>query len=624
MRLYAASSRQFVEDTIQNQIAEKLRLAYFDQYRYQPPASEVGAWRNSLRALKDLVQHAELLDHGVILEYQLPLSSRRLDCLFCGRDSTMRDSSVIVELKQWERCEEADGENEVVTRVGGTEREVLHPSVQVGQYHMYLKDTHTAFHEGASPVDLSACAYLHNYHLEPDDPLLATKFGQTLANYRLFSADDVNQISEYLRDRLSRGEGLDVLRRVEESQYRPSKKLMEHVAAVIQGKPEYFLLDEQLIAFDRVLTMARRGFHHRQKTAIIIKGGPGTGKSLIALNLMAGLLSQAYNTHYATGSRAFTETLRKIIGMRGSVQFKYFNSYTDAAPNAIDVLVCDESHRIRETSQNRFTSRARRTDSAQIDELIRCAKVSVFLIDDFQVVRPNEIGSVDHIRAHALKHSCRIYEYELDIQFRCGGSEAFVNWVNNTLGIRKTPNVLFNRENQKEFEFRIFNSPLELESAIRQKTEEGFLARMTAGFCWPWSDPTSDGNLVEDVVIGAYRRPWNAKPEAARLARGIPKSHYWATDPRGINQVGCVYTAQGFDFDYVGVIFGTDLVYDLNQGTWIGIRENSHDAVVKRSGEKFTALVKNTYRVLLSRGLKGCCVHFMNKETEHFFRSRME
>lgn len=441
MRLYAASSTQFVEDTVQNQIAEKLKLAFFDHYRYEPPASEVGAWRNSLRAVKDLVQHAALLDHGVILEYQLPLSSRRLDCLFCGRDKAKRDSSVIVELKQWEQCEEADGENEVVTRVGGAQREVLHPSVQVGQYHMYLTDTHTAFYEGPRPIDLSACSYLHNYYLHPDDPLLAAKFGQTLANYPLFSADDVDQLSEYLRGRLSGGEGLDVLKRVEESEYRPSKKLMEHVAAVIQGKREYFLLDEQLVAFDRVLTAARQGFHHRQKTAIIIKGGPGTGKSLIAINLMAALLVQGYNTHYATGSRAFTETLRKIIGMRGSVQFKYFNSYSDAGPDGIDVLVCDESHRIRETSQNRFTPKAKQTTMAQIDELIQCAKVAVFLIDDYQVVRPNEIGSVDYIRSHAIGHKCRLYEYELDVQFRCGGSEAFVNWVNNTLGIRKTPNL---------------------------------------------------------------------------------------------------------------------------------------------------------------------------------------
>ena len=624
MRLYAASSTQFIQDTVQNQIAEKLKLAFFDHYRHEPAPSEVASWRNSLRALKDLVEHADLRDHGVLLEYQLPLSSRRLDALFCGRDARKVDRSVIVELKQWERCKEADGDHEVLTRVGGGEREVLHPSVQVGQYHMYLKDTHTAFHEGPHPIELDACTYLHNYFLAPADPLLAPKFAAPLATYPLFSADDVERVSAFLQERLAGGEGLDVLTRVEESKYRPSKKLMDHVASVIKGKPEYFLLDEQLVAFDRVVATARQGFHNRQKTAIIIKGGPGTGKSLIAMNLMAALLTQGYNTHYATGSRAFTETLRKAIGMRGAVQFKYFNSYTETGPNDIDVLVCDESHRIRETSRSRFTPKAKQPNGAQIDEVLRCAKVAVFLIDDYQVVRPNEIGSAEYIQAHARTHNCTLHEYALDIQFRCGGSEDFVNWVNNTLGIRKTPNVLFSKENQHDFEFRIFNSPRELDEAIRRKADEGHLARMTAGFCWPWSDPTSEGKLIEDVVIGSFRRPWNAKPEAAKLARGIPKSHYWATDPNGINQVGCVYTAQGFDFDYVGVIFGADLIYDPSQGTWLGTVQNSYDSVVKRSGGKFADLVKNTYRVLMSRGLKGCYVHFVDKNTENFFRSRME
>jgi hypothetical protein len=339
---------------------------------------------------------------------------------------------------------------------------------------------------------------------------------------------------------------------------------------------------------------------------------------------MAALLRAGYNTHYVTGSRAFTQTLRKSIGRRGEVQFKYTDSYVEAEQNQIDVLVCDEAHRIRETTPGWGRPSVRPSGLPQIEELVRSAKVLVFLIDDLQAVRPKEIGSSDYIRSFAQKNRCRLFEHELDIQFRCGGCEGFVNWVNNTLSLRKTSNVLFNLNDQREFEFKIFPSPLDLESAIRTKAEQGDSARVTAGFCWPWSDPTPDGKLVPDVVIGSYRRPWNAKPEASKLEKGIPKSHYWATDPRGLDQVGCVYTAQGFEFDYVGVIFGTDLVYDPDQGTWIGHRENSHDSVVKRSGSKFTDLVKNTYRVLLSRGLKGCYVHFLDKNTENFFRSRLE
>lgn len=530
--------------------------------------------------------------------------------------------AVIVELKQWEKCEEAPGDNEVVTWVGGSKREVLHPSVQVDRYRVYLQDVHTAFSDGTNPVHLDACTYLHNYNYYADDVIFSDKFRHALEEDPLFTADDVEKLKTYLTERLEAGQGREVLIRIERSKYRPSKKLMDHVGNIIKNKSEYTLLDEQLVVYDRVLSSAKSGFHDKQKITIIVKGGPGTGKSVIALNLTADLLLKGYNAHYATGSRAFTETLRTIIGPRGTAQFKYFNSYSTAQPNEIDVLICDEAHRIRSTSYDRFTPKIKRKDIAQIDEVIDASRVSVFFIDDDQIVRPNEIGSVQYIREHALKRNCKVFEYELEAQFRCSGSDAFVNWVNSTLGIRKTANVLWGAN--EEFDFRIFATPEEVENAIRNKVGEGHTGRMTAGFCWPWSSPNEDGSLKDDVVIGDYRRPWNARTDARRLAPGIPRASLWAHDPGGIDQVGCIYTAQGFEFDYVGVIVGPDLIYNLDLQTWQAYREKSHDTVVKRSKERFLELVKHTYRVLLTRGMKGCYVCFMNKETERFFKSRIE
>lgn len=622
MRLYSGSSQQFIEDTVQNQIAEKLKASFFNYFRFYPSPAEINSWRNSLRSISQVFQYANLLDHGIILEYQLPLSSKRLDCLICGKDQTNKESAVIIELKQWDKCEASDGENEVLTWVGHAKRDALHPSVQVGRYQMYLEDVHTVFNEGVNPVSLHACSYLHNYNFFKDDVIFADKFKEALAKYPLFTADDVNRLKDYLKMKLENGDGLEILKKIEESKYRPSKKLMDHVGNVIKGKSEYILLDEQLIVYDKVLSCAKGSFHDKQKTILIIKGGPGTGKSVIAINLMADLLLKGYNAHYATGSKAFTETLRKIIGARGSAQFKYFNSYAVAEENAIDVLIADESHRIRITSNSRFTPASKRSKLPQIEELLKVSKVSVFFIDDNQVVRPNEIGSVDYIKKIAEEKNCKIFEYELEAQFRCNGSEAFVNWINNTLGIKKTANVLWDQK--EEFDFKIVSSPLELENAIRAKVKQGFTGRVTAGFCWDWSLPKPDGTLVDDVIIGDYRRPWDAKPEATHLAPGIPKASLWAYDPNGINQIGCVYTAQGFEFDYVGVIFGEDLVYDFDQQDWVGNVSKSSDSVVKRAKGKFSELIKNTYRVLLSRGMKGCYVYFMNKDTERFFKSRIE
>lgn len=621
MILYSGTSQQFIQDTIQNQIAEKLKQAFFYHLRYNPSPGEVNSWRNSLKAICLVFQYANLTDHGVILEYQLPLSSLRLDCLICGKDSSLVDNAVIIELKQWDKCKDADGENEVVTWVGGQLKEVLHPSVQVGRYKTYLEDVHTAFYE-ENPISLFACTYLHNYNYYSSDIIFSKKFEKSLIDYPLFTADDVEKLKSYLSDKLQKGDGIDVLKRIEQSKYRPNRKLMDHVGNVIKGVPSYTLLDEQLVVYDKVFSFAKEGFHDKQKATLVIKGGPGTGKSVIAINLMADLLLKGYNAHYATGSRAFTQTLRKIIGTRGSVQFKYFNSYTDVEPNTLDVLICDEAHRLRTSSNNRFTPKKKKVDGAQIDELIRASKVSVFFIDDDQIVRPGEIGSVAYIKEAANKNKCKVFEYELDIQFRCSGSDAFVNWINNTLGIKRTANILWDLK--EEFDFKIFNTPEALEAAIREKAQKGFTARMTAGFCWSWSMPDGNGNLNYDVVIGGYKRPWNAKPESKKLAKGIPVSNLWAYDPNGINQIGCIYTAQGFEFDYVGVIIGNDLTYDFDTQSWKGIPENSADTVVKRSKDQFLQLTKNTYRVLLSRGMKGCYVYFLDKETEKFFKTRLE
>ena len=617
MRLYSGTTTGLIEDSTHNRIAGKLSAAFFVHFRYQPSPSEVSSWKNSLRAMSQVFAAAKLYDHGVMLEYQLPQTSRRLDCIVAGRDLGKNDSAVIVELKQWEKCKEAFG-NKVVTFVGGSHRDVLHPSAQVQQYHSYLQDGHSVFHED-NPVRLSSCAYLHNYETTRDDPLFAKRYEPLLEASPLFTGDHVSELTEFLNFRLQGGQGLEVLDRVEKSKFRASKKLLEHVGGLLKGRTEYTLLDEQLVVFERVMAAAEAGTTSRQKAAIIIRGGPGTGKSVIALNLLSALSAKQLNTHYVTGSRSFTETMREIVGTRAAAQIKYFNSYVGADNNDVDVLICDESHRIRANSNNRFTPN-KNSGLTQIEEIFRAAKVSVFFIDDRQVVRPNEVGSVELIQQEAEKHNYELVDYQLEAQFRCGGSDGFINWVDNTLDIRRTANVIWNL--REPYDFQIFDTPESLDSAIRAKVDQKYSARVTAGFCWPWSVPKSDGTLVNDVVVGEFTRPWNAKPDAKHLAKGIPSSNLWAYDPNGLEQIGCIYTAQGFEFDYVGVIFGKDLVH--RGGTeWIGDKSISCDTVVKRSGEKFIDL-KNTYRVLLTRGMRGCYVFFEDKETECFFRSRTE
>ncbi|HWO28339.1 MAG TPA: DUF2075 domain-containing protein, partial [Candidatus Acidoferrum sp.] len=509
----------------------------------------------------------------------------------------------------------------VATFVGGNVRDVLHPAAQVGQYMTYLNDCHAAFGDEGG-INAHACSYLHNYNPIQDDPLFLPQFAEQIRRCPVFTADKVPQLSAFLDERIRGGDSGLITATVEQSEYRPTKKLLDHIAKLIKGKPEYVLLDEQLVVYDKVIEAATDGIKSGNKVTIIVRGGPGTGKSVIAMNLLGDLSGMGLNAHSVTGSRAFTSTVREIVGTRAAAQVRYFNSYMDVKSDVIDVMIADEAHRIRETSNNRFTPSVKKSKLSQIHELLTASRTSVFFIDDNQIVRPGEIGSVQYIKSEAETLNCAVHEFELEAQFRCAGSDAFVGWIDNTLGIRRTAHVMWNEADA--FDFRIMPTPQALERAIKEKLGAKSTARMTAGFCWPWSNPKSDGTLVDDVVIGEYSRPWNAKSNSGSLGPGIPKESLWAYDEGGVNQIGCVYTAQGFEFDYAGVIFGTDLVYNPDLGEWQGDRTKSYDTVVKRSRDRFTEMVKNTYRVLLTRGMKGCYVHFINKDTEYFFRSRIE
>jgi hypothetical protein len=623
MHLYSGSTVDFVEDATHNRIAEKVSEGFERYFRYEPPKSEVQAWRNSLHAVSDVVRHGDLLDHGIVVELQLPLSSRRLDCMLTGHDDAGKGEAVIIELKQWEHAGPSWVDDCVSTFVGGRERDVLHPSRQVGNYERYLLDVHSAFTEGE--IGLQSCSYLHNLKSEDAGELVAEHHRELLQLYPLYAGDQVDALIDYLLANVGGGGGGPVLDEVLRGRYRPHKRLLDHVARMISEDPTFVLLDDQQVAFNAVLAKVRARHLADQPSVILIRGGPGTGKSVIAVNLLAELARQGLTVHHATGSRAFTEALRQRVGSRASALFKYFNSFMEAGEAEFDVLICDEAHRIREYSWNRFTPKADRKDRPQVDELISAAKVSVFFIDDMQVVRPGELGSAALIRDGARRMKADESEFTLETQFRCGGSDAYISWIENTLELNRTPDVMWNAA--EEFDFDVVDSPHELEALIRARAEEGFTARMAAGFCWSWSKPNADGTLVNDVVVGDWSMPWNAKPDAGRLAPGIPKSNYWATDPGGLEQVGCIYTAQGFEYDYAGVIVGRDLVYRAREG-WVGQPEYSKDGEVRRTAkgdlQRFTRLVQHTYRVLLTRGMLGCFVYFEDDATRDFFLSRIE
>jgi DUF2075 family protein len=401
----------------------------------------------------------------------------------------------------------------------------------------------------------------------------------------------------------------------------PSRQLLTVAAAEIQEREQFVLLDEQRVAYNLVLHAVEKARSSDTKQVVIVSGGPGTGKSVIALSLLGELARQGRTVLHATGSRSFTQTLRKVAGHRSSrtkAIFKYFNSFIEAEKNGLDVLILDEAHRIRETSANRWTKAAARTGRPQVEELISAARVPVFLLDEHQTVRPGELGSIQDITAYAESLGLPVHLIRLDDQFRCGGSVAYVEWVLRLLGL--SPGGPIPWAGDDRFRLQTAESPQELEAAMKAEQDRGYTARITAGYCWPWSDPLPDNTLIYDVVIGSWSRPWNLKGD--RAVGGAPPSALWATDPAGFGQVGCVYTAQGFEYDWNGVIIGPDLVW--RGDCWVAQRSGSKDpdfrSVKTVPNEEFDRLVRNVYKVLLTRGMVGTVIYSTDDETQEMLR----
>ena len=619
MALLRSSVAGFETQLASGSVVEQLMSRLLATTGRHPSEGEVRSWKASLPVLVNDLVSAGLSNVEVIVEFQLPLTSKRVDAVLAGTDpKTGRDSYVLVELKQWHEAALFESSPSLVHLDAYGNRPVLHPVEQAAGYAEYMVDYLPALSSGDAKV--VSCAYLHN----------ATRMTVSdLFDYRdrpesvLFTGDARSDFHNFLIQHLDATRpGVEAADRLMSMRSAPSRQLLAVAAEEIQHREQFVLLGEQKAAYELVMhevAQARRADH---KTVVVITGGPGSGKSVIALSLMGELARQGHTVLHATGSRSFTQTLRTVAG-KGSTRvksmFKYFNSFMEAEPNSLDVLILDEAHRIRETSVNRYTKKHLRTERPQIDELMAAARVPVFLLDQYQVVRPGELGTVEEIRDYAADRGFQVREVSLDDQFRCGGSEGFITWVQRLLGL--APGGPVNWEPDGSFEVGMVNSPEEMQSRLEDEIAQGFGARMTAGYCWPWSDPDPQGNLVSDVQIGDWARPWNVK--ADRAVGGAPPSALWATDPAGFGQVGCVYTAQGFEYDWNGVIFGPDLVWRTDH--WETVRSANKDPdfrnTKKVSNEEFHRLVLNVYKVLLTRGMIGTLIYSVDPETQRFLSS---
>jgi DUF2075 family protein len=605
-------------------------------HRYQPNDAELRSWQNSLSALATVFRPLDRLDvgiavsssgpldsasvvrdtpragAGVALEYHLPLTGKRVDVMITGRNASHRATAVVLELKQWS---EVGLEDEFATNVLLGTEEHVHPSEQASDYADWLLDYHSAF----TTDDFSAipASYCHNLIPPLDAPLRDLRFSSLLERSPLFTRGQEEALAEFIGSHAGGGDGVRLLDRLIGAHFRPSKRVLETLEAVLHSREEWHLLDEQRLAFNAILDEVRRQQGRAGRAAILVRGAPGTGKTVVAVQLLAACLRLGWKAAHSTGGKAFTTALRSRF--RGADSLFLWNMNLRTAPlQGLDLLLVDEAHRVRETSDVRWTPRADRGKRSQAEELIDAAKVTVFLLDENQFVRPDEVGSSALFRLEGRRKNARIKEFDLGVQFRCGGCTEYVTWVDWLLGFSVDQPEPWN----DRYRVTLVDSATELERIIPESRAAGGNARLVAGFCWKWSDPSKSGDLESDVIIGDWRRPWNRKAANKQYKPAEHPYTKWAETEEGESQVGCIYSAQGFEFTRIGVIWGRDLVWRSDR--WMAQPNESQDRPVKAPSADTLTLVRNAYRVLLTRGLQETRLLVLDEETRGHVAKSLE
>lgn len=614
--LFRGSVQSVGKSSIEKSFVDNLIERFSYRHGHFPSDGEVRSWERSIPILVSDLADAGLNNIELLIEFNLPFTSKRVDVVLAGQHkSSLKPLYVFVELKQWSIAQIVPNDTNLVEIPAYRNRPVLHPQAQVEDYAEYASNYLKILQGDVSMVH--GLAYLHNAKNSDIETLRVRPESET---GRLFTGQDRGELIKYFQSVFSDVEGASSADLLLSSAVGASTQLMKVAAEEIRNREMFVLLDEQRIAYQIVLNALEKSRHSDTKEVVIVTGGPGSGKSAIALQLLGELNRRGFTAFHVTGSKSFTSTLRKVAGKGSSSTkdlFKYFRDMAKATKNSVDVLLADEAHRVRETSTNRFTRPIDRTGKAQLEELIDCARVPVFLLDENQVVRPDEVGTIEAIRSMAEKKNLPVTEISLSAQFRCGGSRGYEDWVDDLLGFGS--NHVRGWQPDDRFTVECFESPEALEEWVQIHSKYGDSSRMTAGFCWSWSEPSGE-TLVDDVIIGQWKRPWNAKTE--RALKNAPASSYWATDELGIGQVGCVYTAQGFEFDWNGVIIGPDLVW--RNGKLVTIPANSRDPVIKKkslSPSEADKLIRNTYKVLLTRGMKGTAIYAVDSELRKLLKT---
>lgn len=620
MIVYNNTKKQFVDDVRNDVIADKILECVRLKGLNAGQDKEFNSWHNSMQFMRNVIDTNEIDDEvEVAIEYNIPHTSKRVDFIILGSDTEGNSNVVIVELKQWQKAEVVDNDMHycVRTYVGKAGNIVAHPSYQAYSYSRFIQlYSQTVTDER---ISLYPCAYLHNYEPEYKSALTNKIYEDWYTRAPLFIRGEVAGFSEfvkkYIRKKSLRG---DLLYMIDGGRLRPTKALQDSLASMVKGVPEFTLLDEQVVCFDMCLRTMLQCRKDGKKRTIVIQGGPGTGKSVLAVNLLMEFINRGLNTSYVTKNsaprNAFLSLLTRANVMRMVEIKQLFRSpygLCNTPVNSYDCLIVDEAHRLVKKMYGDFKG------ENQVKECINAALLSIFMIDEDQAVTTKDIGTIEEITRWCKEIGSTLVmrkETQLVSQFRCNGSDAYIQFIDNLL--QKNQETVPVDLTELNYDFKVFDDPVQLRDALREKNQINNKARMVAGYCYDWNVKNHRGDF--DIFLpNGFKAKWN-----------LAEDNIWAINPNSLEEVGCIHTAQGLEFDYVGVLIGKDLAYDPVSGRVVtnksaisfddkssGIR-TAPDATARR-------LILNTYKTLLTRGQKGCYIYCEDEALRKYIKSHL-
>lgn len=491
--------------------------------------------------------------------------------------------------------------------------ETTHPSYQAWSYVSMIEDYNEDVRK--YKIKLKPCAYLHNYRLQENDDLTHGCYEYYIEKAPVFTRGDTDRLARFISKYIKKGNP-DVLYHIDQGRIVPSKSLQDSLSSMLKGNNEFTLIDEQKVVFEKALEIAK---NKDRKQVYIIHGGPGTGKTVLAINMLVAILNMNQNVMYVTKNSAPREVYRKKL-TEGKYRkayidnlFKGSGSFTEAISDDFDCLIVDEAHRLNEKA-----GMFQNLGENQVKEIINAARTSIFFVDDFQIVTTKDIGSTNEIKKWCKFFDAEVYEDTLNSQFRCNGSDSYLSWIDNVLEINPEATDDFNFD----YDIRICDSPEEVKELILEKNKINNKSRMVAGYCWNWIKEGKNNSNVHDIQIGDFGMSWN-----------LGSSSTWAIDPESVHEIGCIHTCQGLEFDYVGVIIGEDIRYSNGIITDFTKRARTDQSLkglkglYKKNPEKALSIadkiIKNTYRTLLTRGQKGCYIYCVDENLKVYLKERL-